>query len=384
MNERMAAPFEPDWAVPPGETLEETIDALGMSQVELAHRAGLTPKTINQIVKGKAPVTPATALALEKVTEIPARFWNNLERDYQEGRAKSAERERLEAEIDMLAQVPVAQLVKRGVIAGTKDKAEQLRRVLTFFGVADRASWEDKWLTFDAGFRQSKASKADPGASAAWLRMGEIEAKKPKVDPGALAAWLRIGEIEAKKMKCEPFSGRGFRSALRDIRGMTLLDPEDYAPRMVERCAMNGVALVFVPEIAGARAWGACRWLAPAKAMIQLSLRYKWEDHFWFSFYHEAGHLLLHGKRVTFIESGGGDSKLESEADRFAGRFLIPRNHEKELNRLTALAGIQAFAARIGVHPGIVVGRLQHEGVIHYGKGNRLRRKLAFEEQNAR
>ena len=363
MNERMAAPFEPDWAVPPGETLEETIGALGMSQVELAHRTGLTPKTINQIVKGKAPVTPATALALEKVTEIPARFWNNLERDYQEGKAKSAERERLEAEIDMLAQVPVAQLVKRGVIAGTKDKAEQLRRVLIFFGVADRASWEDKWLTFGAGFRQSKTSKADPGA---------------------LAAWLRLGEIEAKKMKCEPFSGRGFRSALRDIRGMTLLDPEDYAPRMVERCAMNGVALVFVPEIAGARAWGACRWLAPAKAMIQLSLRYRWEDHFWFSFYHEAGHLLLHGKRVAFIESGGGDSKLESEADRFAGRFLIPRNHEKELNRLTTLAGIQAFAARIGVHPGIVVGRLQREGVIHYGKGNRLRRKLAFEGQNAR
>ena len=363
MNERMATPFEPDWAVPPGETLEETIDALGMSQVELARRAGLTPKTINQIVKGKAPVTPATALALEKVTEIPARFWNNLERDYQEGRAKSAERKRLEAEIDMLAQVPVAQLVKRGVIAGTKDKAEQLRRVLTFFGVADRASWEDKWLTFDTGFRQSKASKADPGASAAWLRMGEIE---------------------AKKMTCEPFSEGGFRSALRDIRGMTLLDPEDYAPRMVERCAMNGVALVFVPEIAGARAWGACRWLAPAKAMIQLSLRYRWEDHFWFSFYHEAGHLLLHGKRVTFIEPGGGDPKLEDEADRFAGRSLIHRNHEKELNRLTTLEGIQAFAARIGVHPGIVVGRLQHEGVIHYGKGNRLRRKLAFEEQNAR
>lgn len=178
MDERMAAPFEPDWAVPPGETLEETIGALGMSQVELAHRTGLTPKTINQIVKGKAPVTPATALALEKVTEIPARFWNNLERDYQEGKAKSAERKRLEAEIDMLAQVPVAQLVKRGVIAGTKDKVEQLRRVLTFFGVADRASWEDKWLTFDACFRQSKASKVDPDASAAWLRTGEIEAKK--------------------------------------------------------------------------------------------------------------------------------------------------------------------------------------------------------------
>ena len=355
--------FEVPYAVPPGETLQETLDALGMTQAELARRTGLTPKTINHIVKGTAPITPTTALALEKATGVRARFWNNLEVNYQEALSRSAEREALKNDVDLLDELPHRELVKRGVISDTPDKVELLRRVLAFFGVIDRSTWEAVWLKPVAAFKQSE---------------------KLKAHPGAVAAWLRLGEIEASHVECAEFSKERFRNALERIRSMTRDDVEQYAPKMVELCAESGVALVFVPEIKGARAWGATRWLTPAKAVIQLSLRYKWEDHFWFSFFHEAGHVLLHGKRDTFIDSDGGDSEFEDEANRFAARILIPREYEPELPYLRSLAQITEFAERIELHPGIVVGRLQREKVIDYRVGNRLRRKLEFVEGSAR
>lgn len=351
--------LEVEYAVPPGETLEETLEALEMSQAELARRTGLTPKTINQIIKGTAPITPETALAIEKATGVRARFWNNLQANYQEALTRIAEKAALVNEVDLLDQLPVKELIKRGAIVETSDKADLLGRIFSFFGVADRQSWEAVWLEPAAAFKQSE---------------------KLKTHPGAVATWLRLGDLEATEIECAEFSKDQFRGALEAIREVTRDDVASYAPRMVDLCAESGVALVFIPEIPGARAWGATRWATPTKAVIQLSLRYKWEDHFWFSFFHEAGHLLLHGKRETFVDSDGGDTKLEEEANRFAARILIPRQHEPELAQLRTHAQITAFAERVGLHPGIVVGRLQRERIIDWSVGNRLRRRLQFAE----
>ncbi len=357
MSTRTKDRFEVPYAVPPGETLEETIAALEMTQADLARRTGLTPKTINQIVKGKAPITPDTALSLEKATRVPARLWNNLEANYQEALSRIAEREALEQDLDLLDDIPVKELMNRGALDPTRDRADLLRQVLVFFGVADRKSWEAVWLRPAAAFKQSERLKAHPAA---------------------VASWLRLGELEASEQECSEYSHERFRDALQSIRGMTLWDVERYLPEMTGLCAQSGVALVFVPEITGARAWGATRWLTPTKAMIQLSLRYKWEDHFWFSFFHEAAHVLLHGKRLTFVDSSEVDSHLEDEANEFAARKLIPRRYEGELPALTTLRDIEAFADRIGIHAGIVVGRLQREGFIGYSVGHGLRRKLEF------
>ena len=360
MDTQTVQRFEPPYAVPPGETLEETLAALEMSQAELARRTGLTPKTINHIIKGNAPITPETALALEKVTGVRARLWNNLEVNYQEALSRRSEREALADEIELLSILPVKELAKRGAISASNDKADLVAQLLTFFGVADRASWEAVWLKPAAAFKQSE---------------------KLRAEPGAVAAWLRLGDLEAMRIDCEVFSQDRLRESLHEIRGMTRTEVDDYAPRLVELCATSGVALVFVPEIPGARAWGATRWASPAKAVIQLSLRYRWEDHFWFSFFHEVGHVLLHGKKQVFVDSDGGDLELEGEANRFAARVLIPRQYEPELMGLRTLVEIQEFAERIDLHPGIVVGRLQREKVIDWKVGNGLRRKLQFVER---
>lgn len=351
MDEVNTRPFVPSYPVPPGETLQETIKALGISQVELSRRINLSPKTVNLIMKGKATLSSQTALGLEKVTGVPAHFWNNLESGYQEARSRVEERSALVKEIGFLDRIPVRELVKRKAIEDTKDKAELLRRVFTFFQVSDTVSWERVWLQPSASFRQA-ATKS--------------------IEPGSVATWLRLGQLEAARIKCEGYSRRGFHSALEAIRGMTRENPSVYGRKMVDLCAANGVAVVFVPEIGGARAWGACWWSAPDKAVIQLSLRYKWEDHFWFSFFHEAAHLLLHRKRNTYVDFDNVQNADEAEADRFSARILIPI----ALPKRPRLREIEAFAERIDLHPGVVVGRLQREGAIGYNVGNRLRRKL--------
>ena len=351
MDKVKTQPFIPNYAVPPGETLNETIEVLGINQAELARRINLTPKTINLIINGKAPISPQTALGLERVTGVPARFWNNLESGYQEALSRVSERMALVKEIDFLDRIPVKELVKRNAIEDTQDKVELLRRVFAFFQVSDTVSWENVWLQPVASFKQ---------------------AEQFAISPGATAAWLRIGQMEAAKIECAEFSTHRFRSALRAIRGMTRESPTVYGQEMVDVCAESGVALVFVPEIRGARAWGACWWSDSRRAVIQLSLRYKWEDHLWFSFFHEAGHLLLHGKRHTFVDFNGVETEREEEANRFAARRLIP----EKLPKLRRLQAIEEFAHRIRLHPGVVVGRLQHEKVLLPSVGNRLRRKL--------
>src|SRR3990170_1114898 len=114
--------FVPDYAVPPGETLLETLDAIGMSQAELAERTGRPKKTINEIIKGKAAITPETALQFERVLGVLAGFWNNLERNYQETLARINEQKSLQRQIDWLKKMPVNALVRMRCVKKHMDK----------------------------------------------------------------------------------------------------------------------------------------------------------------------------------------------------------------------------------------------------------------------
>ena len=124
-----------------------------------------------------------------------------------------------------------------------------------------------------------------------------------------------------------------------------------------------------MPEVSGARTHGAARWLTSDRGLIQLSIRGKWSDIFWFSFFHEAKHILDQTKRSIFLSGRNKKSFEEREADRFAGNFLIPPERAVELRSLRSLDEAQRFARSIGVHPGIVVGRLQHEKLWPHNQG---------------
>jgi HTH-type transcriptional regulator / antitoxin HigA len=193
--------------------------------------------------------------------------------------------------------------------------------------------------------------------------------------------WLQqIGCTILNGPEIAPDNEELFHNALHQIRRLTVEDPYTYQSEVVRLCAQAGVALVLVPEIDGIRASGAARWLAPDKAMIQLCLRYKTDDQLWFTFYHEAAHILLDGKRQIFIDA---DDDKEERAGKFAADFLIPPDQWKALvssrqHKYLTKAEILQFAEKIGIAPGIIVGRLQHAGVVPHHHHNGLKRKLRW------
>jgi addiction module HigA family antidote len=363
MSRSIQNEYAPDYVSPPGETLAETIEALGMSQAQMAERTGRSKKMINEIIKGKAAITPKMGIELERVTGVPASFWNNRERNYREFIAKKEEQESLKKHIPWFEQIPVAAMTKLGWIDKTKDKLNQLKNVLNFLGIASPAQWRalENSLLGQVAFRKSGAYKADNRA---------------------LICWLRKGEQEAKQIDCTPFESSKFLKALKNIRLLTIEPPEVFQPELVRLCAGCGVAVVFIPALPKTRASGATRWLSPERALLQLSLRYKTDDHLWFSFFHEAGHILKHGKREIFIDGDdtGMDEVKEDKANRFAADFLIPRKDYLEFiknDQLTKVL-IQLFSNELEIAPGIIVGRLQHEGLLPMSHCNDLKRRFKW------
>jgi HTH-type transcriptional regulator/antitoxin HigA len=356
--------YAPDSVSPPGATLQDVLDERGMTQADLATRTGRTPKLVNEVIKGKAPITPATALQLERALGIPAGFWSNRERQYREALARQEEGERLEEGLGWLDRFPVSAMARRGWIRKCRDGVDQLREVLSFFGVASPEAWDKHWGQAEVSYRKSRAFEADRYA---------------------LAAWLRRGEIEGQALECAPYDAGRFRSVLSEVRALTVEPPEVFRPRLVEKCASCGVAVVFVPSPPKTRASGATRWLGPAKALIQLSLRYKKDDRFWFTVFHESGHVLHDSKKGVFIEADEPRDGQEEWADGFASEFLVPERDLdafvascRERGRFPGKAAIRAFAVAQGVAPGVVVGRLQHRGDLPWDHCNDLKRTFEW------
>lgn len=363
MSERIENQYIPDYVTAPGETLQEILDTIGMTKAELADRIGKTPKTIGEIIKHGAPITPATAIELEKVLGTPASFWNNRERRYRESMARQEERKRLEKETVWLEGLPTREMIKAGWIKKGKDKIEQVDEVLRFFGVTSSKQWKILWFSSTAAFRKSRVFAGQPEAC---------------------SVWLRKGELQAQEIVCEPFNKERFRLALEDIRSLTRKETEHFETKTVKMCSDSGVAVVFIPPIKGAPVYGATRWLTPEKALIQLSLRGRYEDLLWFTFFHEAGHILLHGKKDVFIEDDDNknESEKEEQANRFAANFLIPSASWQRFistGNYQRAAAVKEFATRLEISPAIVVGRLQHEGYTPYSHLNGLRRRFVIE-----
>lgn len=356
MTSRTHHTFEPDYVSPPGDTLRDRIAELFVTQAELAARTGLSTKHVNQIMQGLAPITPETAVALERVTSISSAFWNRREADYRSTLSRLHPPKVTEADRAWLASMPVKELQRRGKLPPSLSGGRLLEALLTFFGVADRDAYERVWRKPVASFRRSDAFKSAPGS---------------------VVTWIRLGELEAIDVDTQPYSPAAFRAALLEVRALTASgDPN----RLVPICATAGVAVVFVPEVKGCRISGATWWASSGKAVIALSDRYKKDDFFWFTFFHEAAHILLHSKKETFVDDGTDEDIVEEEANRFAEDFLVPKEHRPALSSLSSEADVVAFANRLGIAPGIVVGRLQHEGLWPWSKGHRLKRSLRIVE----
>ena len=355
--------FAPDWVSPPGDTIADLIEERDWTQVQLSERLGYTKKHVSQLINGKAPITEETALKLVKVLGSTEKFWLNREADYRAQLAQIEEKKLLESWTDWLDDLPVKELMKQGAIASrrliAKHKPAIVKEMLVFFGVASPDDYYRCYSEQKLSYRRTKEQQSNSGA---------------------ISSWLRLGEIEAEKRECFKYNKTKFQQTSRKIRELTTLPAEEFLPEIERLCRDSGVVFVLVPSIPKAHVSGVARWLNPHKAVIQLSLYGKSNDKFWFTFFHEVAHILLHGKNDIFLDEWESGTSLvseqENQANQWSRDFLIPPEHQQELSTLKTKAAVRAFARKIGVHPGIVVGRLQHDNTIPISWMNDLKEKV--------
>lgn len=350
-----------DYAVPPGDTLKENLDYLNMSQKELADRMGMAQKTINEIIKGKAPITPETATKLESVLGVEASFWLAMEANYRADMARLENREQIEKECPIAAGFPYSEMSNNGWIPSTRKREEKVEHLRRFFRVASLENVPD--LPFAANFRRKETQNTSFYA---------------------LMAWLRQGERIAEDIRTEPFSADALRRSIPELRSLSSC-PQGFDEKVTSICAACGVAVTFVPHIKGTSVNGATRWISPTRALVSVSLRHRYADVFWFSFFHELGHILKgHGKKGTFIstdeECPVETQEREREADDFARDTLIPPDRfDTFVKENTFTDGaVLSFSDTIGIHPGIVWGRLAKEGHVNWNRIPRRRLSLQF------
>lgn len=347
----------------PGDAILETLEHLKMTQAELAERMGRTTSKVNDIISSKEPITMATALQLEKVLGIDARFWINRETLYRERLARIEEAEQYEACIEWAKLQPFKELANKGYIKSTKPNAEMVSEVLGFYGVATIKQWNELYPNKYAStqFRKSVTHQTALGS---------------------IAAWMRIGEIEKQKMNLPEFDKTAFKGALQDIKTIVRKHPENFAEQLKSICLKTGVAVVYTPCLPHAPVSGAVRWVG-GNPLIQLTDRYKTNDRFWFTFFHEAGHILLHGKKEVFIEEFEGyplDEERENEANSFAANQLLPDTFLETLPVKITEEVIRQIARTYQTHPAIVLGRLQKLGKVSYSFGAGLLAKINLDE----
>lgn len=355
--------YEPDYAVPPGWVLKERLDAQGITPAELARRSGRSAKLISEIVAGKAPVEPKTALQFEKVLGVDADIWLGIEKDFRLHRARAAEEDEHAAAAAWTGSFPVAELVKRGVIAKPATGGRTVAALLSFFGVASMDAWSAKYGESTVSYRHSPSFESDVFA---------------------LAAWRRLAEIDAAAQACADYRESEFRQALRRVRRVTRSPLPGAIGEARRLCNEAGVALALVKPLPKTRVSGAAWWISTRRPLIALSARHRMDDHLWFSLFHEAAHVLLHPRKGVFVDGMNDDgNRIETEANDWASNFLVPRAAWRRFVERGAYGGpdVRRFADEQGIAPGIVVGSLQHAGLVPWNSAlNQVKVRLAWTE----
>lgn len=339
-------------AIPPGYTLKEQLKQENISQKALAERTGISEKHISNIIKGKAPISRETSIKLEKVLGVPASFWNNLENIYRDKLAKIKEEEEMKKEFEILKEIPYAQMVKLGWIEHKKKAKDKVKTLCSFFKVSSLFNIPNV-SQYSMGFRRQRVG-----------------------NEYATYAWIRKGILDSEIIDTKPFSEKKLRKNLENFRKMTTKSPTDFQRNMTCLASECGIALVFLPHLYKTYSHGHTTKLSSKKIIVQLSLRNKYLDEIWFSFFHELGHILNNDFGKVYSEYE------ENRANKFAQDILIPFDEYTSFieNNILNEKSIEIFSEKINIDKGIVVGRLHHDKIIPYNYFNNLRKKYNLDQ----
>ena len=339
-------------AVPPGATIREQLEIRKIKQKEFALRMGLSEKHISRLINGQVELTQDVALRLENVLGVPASFWNNLECIYREKLIRVEAELDLERDVELAAAFPYARMAALGWVPASRKAEEKALNLRRFFEVAKL----DLLLSLRI-----------PGI--VYRRTGTNA-----VSDYSLAAWAQEARLEARQLKMAPIQIPKIIEAIPAIREMTTKDPAEFCKHLTALLAGCGVAVVFLPHLSGSFLHGAS-FYDGRHIVMGLTVRGKDADRFWFSLFHELGHIVQ-----GHIGSMETSQEQEDEADSFAENILIPAKDYDAFIAADCFSkdSIVAFAASIGIAPGIVLGRLQKDNILPYDRFNDLKVKYGI------
>lgn len=335
---------------PPGATIKEQLNDRGMSQKEFAARMDMSEKHISRLINGDVQLTPETAVRLEMVLGVPAKFWSNLEAIYREKIVKAEAENAMDADAEMAKQFPYSEMAKFGWVPDTKDEKEKVVYLRKYFEVVELSLLGDQKITKVACRRLAITEKSDL----------------------ALMAWVQGAKIKARNIRTAPININRLIAAMPEIRKMTVLKPKDFCPQIKECLADCGIALVFLPHLKGSFLQGAS-FMDGNKIVLGLTVRGKDADKFWFSLFHELAHIVL----GHVGQSNGTSDEDEQAADKWSENTLIAADDFERFRTKKDYSerSVICFAKEQGIASGIVVGRMQLEGLIRYSMLNNLKEK---------
>lgn len=331
---------------PPGDTLAETMEIKGISQPILAMRMDRPLKTINEIIKAKTAITPETAIQLELVLGIEAEFWLEREKNYRLELAEIEHAEALLSTKEFISNFPLVAMRKLQWINFEDSITSMANAIYAFFGITGEDAYFNYYHknVYEAAYRMSTQNNKNPFA---------------------VAAWLKQGEHLAEKIKVPAYNASKFKDALLEIKNIMAQQPADFFSQLQSLCNNAGVKVVHTPCLPKTQLHGSTRWIND-NPLIQLSNLYNRNDIFWFTFFHEAGHIIKHGKRDVFVEGlkySAEEQIKEDEANEFAVKYTFTKSQEKEVldNIPLSKKSIYEFAEKFNTHPAMIIGRLARE-----------------------
>lgn len=341
----------------PGYYVKDYIDELGITQEELAKRLQTTPKYVSDLVNGKINLTDEMVLKLSIVFGTSTKLWLNLNKTYIEKKLEIERRERIAQECELVKRMDYKFWVELGVVRATRVTVEKVQELQRYFKVSSLAVLEQR--DFLVQYRTSVSDVKD---------INVINAN----------AWVQTAINIGTQMEVELFDKKKLIRMIPEIRNMTVQNPDVFYPRLKEILSSCGVAFVLLPNLKNCGVNGAVKWLGKDKVVLALNDRRKYADTFWFALFHELGHvlqqrikvLLVSEENKTGLETDELLQRLENDADAFSRNVLIPEAEYDEFVNMNQSCfteeKIRAFAKKMNILPGLVVGRLQKDRHLGY------------------
>ena len=354
----------------PGYYIADIIEDMGISQAEFATRMGTTAKTLSQLIHAQANISNDLAKKLSAMTGTSIELWQNLQNTYDKKRIEIEQAKDIDAQKDVIKEIDYKYFVEVVGLPKVKSIIDQIANLCCFLKVSDlRIMLQPDFLV---NFRT-----ASPRNS-----------KKNIMNS---RAWIQTAINISKNIDTKPYDAEKLKGYLPELRSMTVQKPEEFLPRMREIFSECGVAFVLLPHLKNSGVNGAVKWVNEDSVVLAMNNRGLDADKFWFSLFHEIKHVLQQKIKTVFVSSTAEEmieinNNLETEADKFATNYLIPPVEYKRLapTRFISDKEIVEFAKSIGIHPGIVAGRLQYEGIIAQNRCSKLKEKYVLELQTYR